>query len=192
VIGVRRGGGHSPRALSDLASRARPFVGFAAADGRDALGQRDFETRRWAGVVIEVGNDDAWEPLANRALDSREINLFARRDERKRVAGGLSNRVIGAYLLLTHDNCSAAIRHPYIVIPVWQKGKVKAGARSRTADLLITNRPWSCPPRFAASCGVQKTTLFVRRVSALPSGVALLAVKVAVKFRQFRRTVHAC
>src|SRR5437867_985233 len=72
-----------------IGSGARPFVGFAAAHGGDALAQRDLEAPRWPGVVVEVGNGDARQPLANRALDLSEVIVFLRRDKRERVADSL-------------------------------------------------------------------------------------------------------
>jgi hypothetical protein len=52
-----------------LLSRARPLLGLARADGRDALGDRDLEALGRAGRVVEPGNRDARQALADRVLD---------------------------------------------------------------------------------------------------------------------------
>ena len=58
--------------------------------------------------------------------------------------------------------------------------KREAGARIRTADLLIANRPCGCPLRTAPRRRLGKTGLLVPCIPIGPQGTASLAVKMAV------------
>ena len=68
---------------------ASPLLGLALADGGDALGNRDLEARVGPRRVVEVGQLDARQPLADDLLDQVPLAFFLARDERERLAGGL-------------------------------------------------------------------------------------------------------
>ena len=70
---ARRHRGFVPSAAFGLFAGARPLLGLACADGRDALLKRNLEALGRVRRVVELGNRHAREALADRALDLAEI-----------------------------------------------------------------------------------------------------------------------
>ncbi|MGZ5427504.1 MAG: hypothetical protein ACXWFS_00700, partial [Thermoanaerobaculia bacterium] len=75
-----------------LLLRALALIGLARANRRNALGNRHLEALGRPRRVIELGNRDARQALADRALDLSEIRLLVGRDEREGVTRQLGAR----------------------------------------------------------------------------------------------------
>src|SRR5512141_770862 len=92
------------RAAVRLLLGALALLGLAGADRGDALGDGDLEALDRARRVVEVGDGDAREALADRALDLAEVRLLVGRDERERVALQLgARRAAGAVDVVLGD-----------------------------------------------------------------------------------------
>src|SRR5664280_55074 len=83
---ARRHRGFVPSAAFGLFAGARPLLGLACADGRDALLKRNLEALGRVRRVVELGNRHAGEAPSDRALDLAEIAFLVGRDECEGVA----------------------------------------------------------------------------------------------------------
>ena len=75
-----------------LLAGAQALLGLPGANRRDALGDRHLEALGRPRRVVEPGNRDARQALADRALDLSKIRLLVGRDEREGVTRQLGAR----------------------------------------------------------------------------------------------------